>query len=122
MHGMSNDGARRRGPNVNSGTYWSGQRQAAVSSAQTVLFIDHIFYCDIDYCNFFQFTAITCDQPFLLNGKTTNSSLMFGATIKYMCEEGYILEGLENSTCVANATGNLKGKWSNPIPICTGKD
>jgi hypothetical protein len=35
MHGMSNDGARRRGPNVNSGWYWSGPRQAAVSSAQT---------------------------------------------------------------------------------------
>ncbi|XP_064625127.1 sushi, von Willebrand factor type A, EGF and pentraxin domain-containing protein 1-like [Lineus longissimus] len=63
--------------------------------------------------------AINCEQPTLPNGDVNSTSTAFGATIHYSCNDGYVLEGSVNSTCVHNGTGNRQGKLSNPPPTCT---
>ncbi|XP_064624506.1 sushi, von Willebrand factor type A, EGF and pentraxin domain-containing protein 1-like [Lineus longissimus] len=63
-------------------------------------------------------TEITCESPRLPNGNVSLASLMFGETVDFICNDGYVLEGNMNSTCISNGTGNPRGKWTDPTPSC----
>ena len=45
----------------------------------------------------------------------------FETTLEYTCVDGYILEGLNRTTCNRPAdTSELIGEWSNDMPDCEG--
>ncbi|XP_064625973.1 complement receptor type 2-like [Lineus longissimus] len=65
------------------------------------------------------FRAISCDTPLLLNGKViAGGQSTHGTTVIFRCNEGFILEGKTNSTCVHEDPNSAKGKWSEPTPAC----
>ena len=56
---------------------------------------------------------ITCIIPEEIpNGNVTFTSVKFGATAAYVCDDGYDIIGPSNVTCGAN------GNWSDSPPIC----
>ncbi|XP_064625977.1 sushi, von Willebrand factor type A, EGF and pentraxin domain-containing protein 1-like [Lineus longissimus] len=64
--------------------------------------------------------AITCDPPSLTNGQVSvPKPALLGSAVSYQCNTGYVLEGKESSTCVEVGTGNVKGSWADPTPVCT---
>ncbi|XP_064625974.1 sushi, von Willebrand factor type A, EGF and pentraxin domain-containing protein 1-like [Lineus longissimus] len=64
--------------------------------------------------------AITCDPPSLTNGQVSvPKPVLLGSAVSYQCNTGYVLEGKESSTCVEVGTGNVKGSWADPTPVCT---
>ncbi|XP_064625975.1 sushi, von Willebrand factor type A, EGF and pentraxin domain-containing protein 1-like [Lineus longissimus] len=67
-----------------------------------------------------QCQEITCDQPSLLFNGTVSAPApsTFGSAVSYKCDKGFVLEGKENSTCVENGFGNVKGKWEDSTPVC----
>ncbi|XP_064625980.1 sushi, von Willebrand factor type A, EGF and pentraxin domain-containing protein 1-like [Lineus longissimus] len=63
--------------------------------------------------------AISCDTPFLLNGQViAGGQSTHGTTVIFKCNDGFILVGKTNSTCVHEDPKSAKGKWSEPTPVC----
>ena len=62
------------------------------------------------------FTAILC--PNLRdpdNGQVTVTGRTPTSTATYVCDSGYLLDGVETRVCQNN------GRWSGRPPVCTGK-
>ena len=58
--------------------------------------------------------AIECvAPPFVLNGRLDYKDLKLGSVIRYMCNEGHELSGLEVRRCLANLT------WEGEEPLCS---
>ena len=55
-----------------------------------------------------------CDKPsdVISNGRMISSNFSAGATIHYVCDDGYFVDGPTHRTCKAD------GHWDNPIPVC----
>lgn len=47
-----------------------------------------------------------------LHGTAVFTDIVYKSTVNYTCDEGYILNGTTNSTCMHD------GKWSYPPPVC----
>ena len=57
---------------------------------------------------------IECDKPshVISNGSMISSNFSEGATIHYVCDDGYFVDGPTHRTC------RTDGRWDNPIPVC----
>ena len=57
---------------------------------------------------------ITCDKPSFVisNGRMIDTDFSFNATIRYVCDEGYHIDGPTTRVCGAD------GQWRNTIPVC----
>lgn len=57
---------------------------------------------------------IECDKPsyVISNGRMVSSNFSENATIHYVCDDGYFVDGPTHRTCQAD------GEWDNPIPVC----
>ncbi|XP_076439986.1 sushi, von Willebrand factor type A, EGF and pentraxin domain-containing protein 1-like isoform X2 [Babylonia areolata] len=57
---------------------------------------------------------VECNKPaeIISNGRMLGDSFTFNSTVRYVCDEGYRMEGSSQRTCQAN------GKWDRPIPLC----
>ena len=57
---------------------------------------------------------VECDKPSAVvsNGRMIGSNFSETATIHYVCDEGYFIDGVANRTCQADGT------WDYPIPVC----
>lgn len=47
-----------------------------------------------------------------LNGGISQTSSLCGSSVRFYCDEGYALVGMEETVCLKS------GEWSNPVPIC----
>ena len=58
--------------------------------------------------------TIECDKPsdVISNGRMVSSNFSAGATIHYVCDDGYFVDGPTDRTCQSD------GHWDNPIPVC----
>ena len=60
---------------------------------------------------------MTCGIPDLLeHGEIGGEDYGFDAVVRYKCEVGYELVGIESRMCLAN------GSWSYSPPTCTSKE
>ena len=60
--------------------------------------------------------AVTCVAPTITNGQTNqsvNGSFPFNATVSFLCNYGYKLDGSDSSTC------DIYGEWSPQPARCT---
>lgn len=55
-----------------------------------------------------------CNKPsyVISNGRMVSSNFSEGATIHYVCDDGYFVDGPTYRSCQAD------GRWDNPIPVC----
>ena len=61
-------------------------------------------------------TGIRCEDPGEpINGGTTVSSFSVGSTAIHFCNEGFILDGVSQRTCLENGT------FSDSLPTCVSK-
>ena len=61
-------------------------------------------------------TADFCGDPGTpTNGETTVASNSVGSTAVHFCNEGYILDGVSQRTCLSNRS------WSDSLPTCVSK-
>ena len=61
-------------------------------------------------------TVIVCPEPAqVLNANVSYTSLQYGSTATYSCNEGYSTDGDLNVLC----TG--EGLWDGILPVCTSK-
>ena len=62
-------------------------------------------------------TAIDCGKPGeVVNGHTnTSEGTTAGATVHYMCDRGYIINGPASRTC------GYDGNWTGSVPTCESK-
>ena len=65
---------------------------------------------NVPYCE----KIIECDKPsyVISNGRMISSNFSAGATIHYVCDDGYFIDGPTQRSCQAD------GSWDNPIPVC----
>ena len=66
--------------------------------------------------NVYSHTAVDCsslDDPD--NGQVTLSGTTLGSTATYTCNPGFVLDGTDVRTCMAN------GEWSGEVPTCNRK-
>ena len=62
------------------------------------------------------YVVINCGDPgILLNGVTVVSSTTFGSVVTHSCDDGYLLVGADEQTCLES------GNWSTPLPSCESK-
>ena len=61
-----------------------------------------------------QCRPIECTKPgdVISNGRMTSANFSFGATIQYVCDQGYFMDDQTSRTCTAS------GDWDSPIPTC----
>ncbi|KAL2087240.1 hypothetical protein ACEWY4_018299 [Coilia grayii] len=58
-------------------------------------------------------TPKSCPPPDdLAHGTAEFTNILYKSTINYTCDEGYIMNGTNTSTCMHD------GKWSSPSPVC----
>lgn len=63
--------------------------------------------------------AITCQQPVSWNTpniSTNQNTYKYNDTIRFLCSEGFYLQGNQERKCTKN------GLLEPPFPNCTGKD
>ena len=55
-----------------------------------------------------------CDKPadIISNGRMVGTNFSVGASIDYVCDSGYYIDGKTKRTC------NKDLQWNNPIPVC----
>jgi len=59
---------------------------------------------------------VDCGSPGrLLNGVSNFTSTTFGSMVTHMCDEGFVLCGIETRTCQSNSM------WSGSLPDCVSK-
>ena len=65
---------------------------------------------DGPYCE----EQVECDKPsdVISNGRMVSANFSAGATIRYVCDDGYFVDGPTNRTCQED------GSWDSPIPVC----
>ena len=58
--------------------------------------------------------AISCDEPshVVSNGRMVSTNFSVGAKIRYICDIGYFIDGLDERTCTSDGT------WNHAIPVC----
>jgi len=79
---------------------------------------DDVRNCSVDgewsgespYCQ----EVIECNKPsdVISNGRMISSNFSAGATIHYVCDDGYFVDGRTDRTCRED------GRWDSPIPVC----
>ncbi|CAH1773668.1 unnamed protein product [Owenia fusiformis] len=59
-------------------------------------------------------TAVECTKPsyVISNGRMINTNFSYGATINYVCDVGYYIDGHTSRTCGAD------GDWDKTLPVC----
>ncbi|XP_064624459.1 sushi, von Willebrand factor type A, EGF and pentraxin domain-containing protein 1-like [Lineus longissimus] len=63
--------------------------------------------------------AITCEPPVISNGHVSvTKTTVYGSTVTYHCNPGFVLDGKESSKCTQNGTDNVYGKWTDQLPVC----
>ena len=61
-------------------------------------------------------TGTSCGDPGTpINGGTIVSNFSIGSTAVHFCNEGFILDGVSQRTCIGNGT------WSDSLPTCVSK-
>lgn len=61
-----------------------------------------------------QCKVVECDKPspVISNGRMISTNFSYTATIHYVCDDGYYMDGTTSRTCKADGT------WMNSIPVC----
>ena len=68
-------------------------------------------------CSMLYSVGFSCGQPGIpSNGRVdTSAGTSFGDVARYSCDEGYLLIGLNETTCQAD------GQWNGSVPTCESK-
>ena len=62
------------------------------------------------------YIVIDCGDPGMPdNGATTGSTTTFGSVVTHSCDDGFVLVGADERTCLES------GNWSAPLPSCESK-
>ena len=87
------------------------------------MYVSVVLWCAFEYviqyirinltCHTFPL-GVSCGQPDSpTNGRVdTSAGTSFGDVARYSCDEGYMLVGLNETTCQAD------GRWNGSVPTC----
>ncbi|XP_064624460.1 C4b-binding protein alpha chain-like [Lineus longissimus] len=63
--------------------------------------------------------TITCEPPVISNGHVSViKAAVYGSTVTYHCNQGFVLDGKGSSKCSQSGTDNVYGKWTDQTPVC----